>query len=209
MANGHGMYTGIEEAPANEIESSDIQYLKDNGVPSIETYNKNREVNQIKEIMGMIRKEAIVTIDDLETYVYGGSLFKKTLTTGSTNVIQSMYGRRAWDQVNREHTLFALLRKVAWSTSGWRVITPEDNDNPDYSLFHDLCIFNLRVPVPFITRCHSCLFINIDSFKEVGNRLSNCTCQSVSPSISTVLSSSSLCHSNSIGSMLSSNSLTV
>ncbi len=50
-----------------------------------------------------------------------------------------------------------------------------------------------------MTLCHSCLCINIGSFIEVGNWLSNWTFQSVSPSISIVLFSSSLCHNSSIG----------
>lgn len=48
---------------------------------------------------------------------------------------------------------------------------------------------------------------DIDVFNEVGNLFSNCIAQSVFPIISIVLFSSSLCHSNSIGSIDSLNSL--
>lgn len=131
MGNGKGMYTGVREANVSEITDADIQNMKLNE-PSTSAYVSAR--NDIKKIMELIKKEKIQTIDDLETWCYGGSWFNKTVTTGSTAVVQAMYGKRAWDQVNREHTLFSLLKKVAWTTSGWRVITPETSDDEQYTL---------------------------------------------------------------------------
>ncbi len=87
-----------------------------------------------KRVLELIKKGFIQTIDDLETYVYGGSFFNKALTSGSTNYVNTMYGRVAWDQVNREANLFALLKKVPWSTSGWRVITDESANTAQYTV---------------------------------------------------------------------------
>ena len=108
MGNGKGMYTGIRDADPNDITEQDIQKMKQND-PSHMNFASAR--NDIKLIMELIKKEKIQTIDDLETWCYGGSWFNKTVTTGSTAVVQAMYGKRAWDQVNREHTLFSLLKK--------------------------------------------------------------------------------------------------
>lgn len=94
---------------------------------------KRQEMGLAETITRLIKSEKIITLKDLENFVYGGSL-TKTVTSASTDVINNIYGRRAWDQVNREFTVFSLLRKVAWSKSGWRVITPETTNNPNYTL---------------------------------------------------------------------------
>lgn len=116
---------------ADEVTNKDIEWLGEKGVPNVNNFNKAR--NEVKDIVKLIEKGKITTILDLESWVYGGDL-RKTLSTSSPNAIQAIYGRRAWDQVNREHTLFSLLRKVAWTTSGWRVITPEANDDVNLTL---------------------------------------------------------------------------
>ena len=127
---GKGGSKTIYDVPAKEVDRQDILNLN-NFQGGSKMFQKT---NDITKTMLLIKQEKIITLEDLENYHYGGLLMGKTVTTGTDNAVQSLYGRRAWDQVNREHTLFSLLRKVAWSKSGWRVITDEDNNNPDYTL---------------------------------------------------------------------------
>lgn len=135
MANGHGIHTPIHMAPVDEIDQSDIEFLKNRGVPSRQVFNQTR--GDLKKIGELLKKGIITTIDDLESWCYGGSLYRqitqKTVNSSTSGYINIMYGKRAWDQVNREHTLFSLLKKVAWGTSGWRVITPEDSNTEQYT----------------------------------------------------------------------------
>lgn len=120
----------IYDVPAEDITRQDILNLN-NLQGGSKMFAKS---NDITKTMMLIKAEKIITLEDLENYHYGGLLMGKTVTTATANAVQSIYGRRAWDQVNREHTLFSLLRKVAWSKSGWRVITDEANNDPDYTL---------------------------------------------------------------------------
>ena len=127
---GKGGSKTIYDVPAEEITRQDILNLN-NFQGGSQMYART---NDIKKTMLLIKSSKIITLEDLENYHYGGLLMGKTVTTGTANAVQTMYGRRAWDQVNREHTLFSLLPKVAWSKSGWRVITDETANDPDYTL---------------------------------------------------------------------------
>lgn len=128
----HGNQT-IYDVSEEEITENDINNLNYfQGNPHM--YNKT--AGNTEKLLSLIKSGKISTIGDLENYVYGGSFLdlQKTVTTSTSNAYDALYGRRAWDQVNREDSLFSLIRKVAWSRNGWRMITDEASDDPNYGL---------------------------------------------------------------------------
>tara|TARA_Y100000361_G_scaffold108469_1_gene98368 strand:- start:127 stop:1275 length:1149 start_codon:yes stop_codon:yes gene_type:complete len=48
---------------------------------------------------------------------------KDDLTTGDTAYFNTMYGASVFNQLNTKSDVFKLLRKEAWTQSGWRVLT--------------------------------------------------------------------------------------
>jgi len=130
---GKGGMQTIYDVPANEITRDDLSNLN-NMQANINNFARTAgDPRSLDKVMELIKKEKIITLQELENYIYGGSLIK-TLTSTDTDVLNNIYGKRAWDQVNREHTLFSLLRKGVWSRSGWRVITPETTNDPQYTV---------------------------------------------------------------------------
>jgi hypothetical protein len=80
----------------------------------------------------------IRTIDDMERLYYSraglqmlgeddvSSVIAKVdapVITSTTGVYNPIYGAYAWRQLNMEANVFGVLPKVAWTRSGWRVIT--------------------------------------------------------------------------------------
>jgi len=132
IGKGGGKTIYSRNVSADEITTKDIENLNFQNA-NIQNYNRirNDQVELIK-VFQLISKSKINTLKQLENYLYGGSL-TKTMTTTSTDMLNNLYGKNAWDQVNREHTLFALLRKKIWRRSGWRLITPEAADEEQYT----------------------------------------------------------------------------
>jgi hypothetical protein len=119
------------EGNAGDVTEQNIRNLETRP-PNMSAYAAARNSPKIiAEAFELIKTEKILTLHDLEDYFYGGS-FTKVLSTSSTDMINNLYGRRAWDQVNREHSLFSLLRKAVWTKSGWRLITPETANTAQY-----------------------------------------------------------------------------
>ena len=48
---------------------------------------------------------------------------KDDLTTADTAYFNTMYGASVFNQLNTKSDVFKLLRKEAWTQSGWRVLT--------------------------------------------------------------------------------------
>lgn len=71
----------------------------------------------------------IRTIADMEQVTYGNQvsgLITKTdapVLTTTTGHYNAIYGRMVWAALNREANAFALLPKIPWRMSGWRVMT--------------------------------------------------------------------------------------
>ena len=69
----------------------------------------------------------IKTIEDMERYYYGlGVDITKTdapVLTTTTGIYNPVYGAKVWSQLNLEANLFALMPKMVWTQSGFRVMT--------------------------------------------------------------------------------------
>lgn len=70
----------------------------------------------------------IRTVDDLVKWTY--SLDPSTIAKAdspvlstTTGVYNPIYGQKVWSSLNQEPNAFAVLPKVVWDKSGWRVIT--------------------------------------------------------------------------------------
>lgn len=71
--------------------------------------------------------EKITTIGQLLQKYYGPKMVQKDapVLTTTTGVYNAVYGAQAFSQLNNEANAFALLPKLPWSKSGWRVITAD------------------------------------------------------------------------------------
>lgn len=67
------------------------------------------------------------TVKDMEDLYYGrGFELQKAdspVLSTTTGVYNPIYGAKIWSQLNQEQNVFALLPKIVWDKSGWRVIT--------------------------------------------------------------------------------------
>lgn len=74
------------------------------------------------------------TIGQLLEYYYGPQNVAKVddpLLRGTTGVFNAVFGAQAFSQLNNEANAFALLPKLPWAKSGWRVITAEAGQAAD------------------------------------------------------------------------------
>ncbi len=67
---------------------------------------------------------------------YGGNIHKTDapIITTTTGVYNAVYGAQAFSQLNNEANVFALLPKMPWEKSGWRVITADAGSDADGGL---------------------------------------------------------------------------
>lgn len=71
----------------------------------------------------------INTIQELEHYYYGGSVLQDIMKvdapilTSTTGVLNTIFGKLVWAQLNQEANVFGLLPKDPWDKSGWRLST--------------------------------------------------------------------------------------
>ena len=72
--------------------------------------------------------QRITTIGQLLDMWYGPQMVAKVnapVLSTTTGVYNAVYGAQAFSQLNNEANAFALLPKMPWSKSGWRVITAD------------------------------------------------------------------------------------
>lgn len=79
----------------------------------------------------------INTIQELENFYYGGNVLQdimKTdapITTGTTGVLNTIFGKLVWAQLNQEANVFGLMPKDPWDKSGWRLATARGGTTAD------------------------------------------------------------------------------
>jgi hypothetical protein len=71
------------------------------------------------------------TIGDMFAYYYGRNMGENVqksdapVLTSTTGVYNAVYGAQAFSQLNNEANVFALMPKLPWAKSGWRVISAD------------------------------------------------------------------------------------
>ena len=78
----------------------------------------------------------ITTIGQLLEHCYGTGMMgvsklNAPVLTTTTGVYIAIYGAQAFSQLNNEANAFALLPKIPWEKSGWRVITADAGATAD------------------------------------------------------------------------------
>ena len=76
----------------------------------------------------------ITTIGQLLEKYYGPQMVQKVnapVLTSTTGVFNAVFGAQAFNQLNQEANVFALLPKMPWDKSGWRAITADAGSTAD------------------------------------------------------------------------------
>lgn len=77
------------------------------------------------------------SIMEVEKYYYGGSVLQDVMkvdapiTSGTTGVYNTIFGKLVWTQLNQEANCFGLLPKNPWTKSGWRLATARGGTTAD------------------------------------------------------------------------------
>ena len=82
----------------------------------------------IMEVGSKMSSPRITTIGQLMAKCYGPQMVNKAnapVISTTTGVYNAIYGAQAFSQLNNEANAFALLPKLPWDKSGWRVISAD------------------------------------------------------------------------------------